>query len=73
VLVLDTRTRRLTGTLTRGRTYYAVGVDSVSGDVYLADARNYVQPGAVEIFSRAGAVVRSFDVGVNPGSFAFRQ
>jgi YVTN family beta-propeller protein len=73
VLLLDTRTRSVSGTFTRGTAFYALGVDPASGDVYAGDARNYVQPGSVTVFTSAGAVLRSFDVGIIPGSFAFRR
>jgi|WetSurMetagenome_2_1015567.scaffolds.fasta_scaffold22905_4 DNA-binding beta-propeller fold protein YncE len=73
VLTLDTRTRSVIGTFARGTSFYALGVDPVSGDVYAGDARNFVQPGSVTVFNSAGAVQRSFDVGIIPGSFAFRH
>lgn len=73
VLVLDTGTRTVTGTLLRGTSFYSVGVDPVSGNVYAGNARNYVQPGSVSIYTPAGTLLRSFDVGITPGSFAFRR
>ena len=73
VLVLDTGTRAVTGTFLRGASFYSIGVDPVSGDVYAGDARNYVQPGSVSIYSPTGTLLRSFNVGIIPGSFAFRQ
>ena len=60
VLILDTRVRAVTGTFTRGESFYSIGVDPVSGDVYAGDARNYVQPGSVSVFSAGGAFIRSF-------------
>jgi DNA-binding beta-propeller fold protein YncE len=73
VLVLDTHTRSVTGTFTRGTAFYALGVDPVSGEVYAGNARNFIQPGSVTIYTSGGHLLRSFDVGIIPGSFAFRQ
>ncbi len=73
VVIVDTGTRRITGSLTRGVAYYGVGVDTVSGNVYLADPKNYVQPGTIHVYTPAGIQSTSFDVGIIPGSFAFKR
>jgi len=51
--------------------YYGLGVDSATGDVYLADARTFVIPGEVRVFSSSGIEKGRFDAGLVPGRFAF--
>jgi len=72
VLRVDTRTHRVTGTFTKG-TYYSVGVEASSGDVYLSDPKTYVQPGTVSVFAPNGQLRTQFDPGLIPGSFAFKR
>jgi DNA-binding beta-propeller fold protein YncE len=55
----------------RGGQFYGLGVDPVSGAVYVGDARDYVREGLVYGFTPAGMLLDSFVVGVIPGSFAF--
>lgn len=72
VLAIDTRARRVVGTFVVG-TYYGVGVEEVSGDVYLTDPKNYVLPGEVAIFAANGQFRTRFLTGVIPGSIAFKR
>ncbi len=72
VLVVDTRTNRISGTFARG-VFYAVGIEEGSGDVYLSDAKNFTQPGDVLVFSSDGSMKVQFTAGVIPGSFAFKR
>ena len=72
VFRIDTRTHRNTGVFLSGY-YYAVGVEEVSGDVYLADPKDYVQPGTVDVYAASGQLRTSFSVGVIPGWFAFKR
>jgi len=51
--------------------YYALGVDPVRSEVYVADAIDHVQQGMVYRYTPQGAVVDSFRVGIIPGSFCF--
>ena len=72
VLAIDTRARRVVGTFVSG-SYYGVGVEDVSGDVYLTDPKNYVLPGEVAIFAANGQFRTKFGTGVIPGSIAFKR
>jgi YVTN family beta-propeller protein len=72
VLAIDTRGRRVVGTFVE-KSFYGVGVDVVSGDVYLTDPKNYVQPGEVLIYAANGQLRNRFQVGVIPGSIAFKR
>ena len=72
VLRVDTRVHRVTGVFKEGA-YFAVGVEAASGDVYLADPKNYIQPGTVSVFAPNGQLRTQFDVGLIPGAFAFKR
>ena len=72
VLRVDTRVHRLTGVFREG-SYDAVGVEQASGDVYLADPKDYTQPGTVSVFAPDGSMRIQFSVGIIPGAFAFKQ
>lgn len=49
-----------------GRVFYNVAVDSENGDVYVTNAKNYVQNGDVERFSKDGELLSKFTVGIVP-------
>ncbi|HUI65392.1 MAG TPA: YncE family protein [Bacteroidota bacterium] len=72
VLQIDTRVHTVTGTFKTG-VFYAVGVELSSGDVYLADAKDFVQPGTVSVFEPNGELRTQFNVGIIPGAFAFKR
>jgi len=54
-----------------GGTYYALAVDARSGDLYLADAKNFSSDGLIRVMTGAGALRRSFTVQKGPGVIAF--
>ncbi len=56
-------------------TPYGINVDDLTGDVYIADAKNYVSAGSVTCFTSAGVKKFSFSVapGVNPNKIVFRR
>jgi len=72
VLEIDTRNHTVVGPFAAG-VFYGVGVEEESGDVYLADARDYVSPGRVVIYSRQGLMRGEYNVGLIPGRFAFNR
>ncbi len=51
--------------------YYTLTVNPLSGEVYVADAIDYVQPGRVSRFSPEGELLDSFTVGITPGAFCW--
>lgn len=55
-----------------GTIYYGLAVNPVSGDIYVADAIDYMQPGIIYRYSPAGELLDSFRGGINPGAFCFR-
>jgi hypothetical protein len=72
VFAINTRTNSVVGQFLPG-SFYGVGIEAVSGDVYLSDPKNYTQPGTVFIYSKDGQIRKQFDAGVIPGSFAFKR
>ena len=56
---------------TDGTWYYGLTVAPSSGDVYVADAIDYKQPGRIMRYSSRGELIGQFTVGVNPGAFCW--
>ncbi|MDB5034315.1 MAG: beta-propeller repeat protein [Chlorobi bacterium] len=55
-----------------GAMFYSIGVEPVSGDIYLGTTNGYSSvPAAVMIYDRAGAFKSRFPCGIYPGDFAF--
>ena len=52
--------------------FYALGVDPVSTEIYVADAIDFVQPGQVYRYSSVGALMDEFRAGIGPGGFCFK-
>ena len=55
------------------RSFYGLGYDPASNEIYGSDAVDFTQQGWVYRYATTGAVVDSFQVGIIPGSFAFPQ
>ena len=72
VKAIDTQTHAYAETVVSGTFFYGIGADPVSGDILLGDPRTYTVPGAVRIYSSTGTLRSQFDVGLIPGSFAFK-
>ena len=53
--------------------YYDFTVDPVTSEIYIADAIDYVQAGAVYRYSPKGIPVDTFRVGIIPGGFCFKE
>lgn len=52
--------------------YYALEVDPLTSELYLADALDFVQRGLVYRYNQAGDVVDTFQTGIGPGGFCFK-
>jgi len=55
-----------------GMVFYNIKVDSVNGDIYVTNAKNYVENGTVERFASDGTQLDSFGVGISPSFILFR-
>lgn len=56
----------------QGTIYYGLGIDPASGDLYVADAIDYMQSGVVRRYAADGTLLDTFRTGVSPSAFAFR-
>ena len=56
----------------RGTKYYGLTVSPTNGDIYIADAIDYQQQGAVYRYTAEGELVDEFYVGIIPGAFCWR-
>ena len=52
--------------------YYGLTIDPESGDVYVADAIDYVQQGMIYRYSKERKLLDSFYVGIIPGAFCWK-
>lgn len=50
---------------------YGLDVDPASGDIYIADAKDYVSNGEVARYGADGVLKSTFEVGLLPSKFAF--
>ena len=50
---------------------YGIGIDPVSEDIYIADAKDYASNGEVLRYSSEGELIDTFEVGLLPSKFAF--
>lgn len=50
---------------------YGLDVDPVSGDIYIADAKDYMSNGEVARYGADGVLKSTFEVGLLPSKFAF--
>ncbi len=57
---------------TAGTLCYSLTINPVNGDIYVADAIDYVQNGVVLRYSAAGELLDRFGVGITPGAFCWR-
>ena len=55
-----------------GWSYYGLGIDPYDGDIYIADAKDYMSNGAVLRYSAGGEKLDEFEVGVCPSKFEFK-
>ncbi len=53
--------------------FYGLDIDPYSGDIYVADAIDQVRSGIVYRYKANGTLIDTFNVGINPGSFCFRE
>lgn len=56
----------------RSTKYYGLTVDPIGGDVYVADAIDYQQPGKIYRYSSRGELKDEFYVGVTPGAYCWK-
>lgn len=50
---------------------YAIAVDSLSGEVFVSDAKDYTSNGTLYVFDKTGKKEYSITTGINPGRITF--
>lgn len=58
--------------LADGRNFYGIGIHPANGQVYIADAIDYVQRGKIYVYNADGGLETSFLAGIIPGAFYFK-
>jgi DNA-binding beta-propeller fold protein YncE len=51
--------------------YWALGLDSVTNQIYLGDPKGFIQKGNISVYQTNGQKIKSFNVGLGPGYFSF--
>ncbi|OFY63826.1 MAG: hypothetical protein A3H98_00085 [Bacteroidetes bacterium RIFCSPLOWO2_02_FULL_36_8] len=54
------------------KNFYGIGIDPKNGDIYIADAVDYIQRGVIYRYKRNGSLIRTFRVGILPVDFYFK-
>ena len=67
---IEMATRTVTMNFIPG-TFYAMTINEVSGDLYLADAKIFASDGEVHIFTKDGILKKTFTVQKGPGAMVF--
>ncbi|MBO4574252.1 MAG: DUF5074 domain-containing protein [Bacteroidales bacterium] len=57
--------------MSEGRLFYGIKVDPQNGDIYLTDAKNYVQNGDLLHYSAEGELLGTFTLGIIPSYMLF--
>ena len=53
--------------------FWALGIDPLTGNIYVGDPKGFVQKGSVYIYHADGSLQNSFNVGLGPGHFYFDE
>lgn len=56
-----------------GTNIYSIAVNPLTDDIYVADAKDYVQSGVVSVYSQSGFLKHQYVTGIIPSSFLFFQ
>lgn len=51
--------------------FWALGIEPVTGRLYIGDPKGFIQKGAVSIYTVSGEKEKEFTVGIGPGHFYF--
>ena len=51
--------------------FWALGIDPITGYIYVGDPKGFTQNGTVNIYKPDGTLINKFNVGLGPGHFCF--
>ena len=57
----------------QGKSFYGLGIDKTTNEVFVADAVDYVQKGNIYVYSAAGNLQSQFKTGIIPNGFCFYE
>lgn len=57
----------------KNNSFYSLNINKSSNEIYIGNALNFNQAGNIYRFSSSGIVLDTFKVGINPGSFCFKN
>lgn len=57
----------------RDTKFYGLTIDPETGEMYVADAIDYSQPGMIYRYSAEGVLITEFYAGVSPGTFCWKK
>lgn len=53
--------------------FWALGISSKSGNIYVGDPKGFTQKGTVLVYNASGSLTHQFAVGLGPGHFYFDE
>ncbi len=53
--------------------FWALGIDPVTGNIYVGDPEGFNQKGSVAVYQADGTKIKTFSVGTGPGHFYFEK
>ena len=53
--------------------FWALGIDPLSGNIYIGDPKGFIQKGSVYIYRPDAVLLKTFTVGLGPGHFYFDE
>lgn len=53
--------------------FWALGIDPVSGNIYIGDPKGFIQQGNVLVYDKTGHLLKTFTCGLGPGHFLFEN
>jgi len=72
IKVFDTELKQLnTSALISGFDFYGIGVNPISGAIYVADSKAFSGPGEISVYNTHGNLLDQQTVGVGPNGFVF--
>lgn len=73
VMRIDHATLPTQAFITKGNSnYYGLGIDPYTSNIYISDAKDYVQRGSVYCYNTKAELINSFLAGIIPGEFYFK-
>lgn len=58
-------------TKAQGSLFYGLGINKTNNEIYIADAKDYVQKGDIYRYNYNGNLIHLFEAGIIPGDFLF--